>query len=208
MSTVSAPAAHWRVVWRRRVAKWARWLHIYSSMASFAIVFFFAATGITLNHAEWFVDPQRASQSKGSIDRGLLKTTDGGVAKPAIVEYLTRTHHLSGALADFRVDDQQCALSFKGPGYSADVFIDRATGRYDLTEARLGVVAVLNDLHKGRDTGVPWRFAIDVSAGLLVFIAMSGLVLLYFVHKHRVAGALALAAGAVLVYGVYRVFVP
>jgi hypothetical protein len=70
------------------------------------------------------------------------------------------------------------------------------------------LIAILNDLHKGRDTGAPWRLAIDVSAVLLVFIATSGLVLLYFVHKHRVAGALALVAGAVVAYGVYRIFVP
>lgn len=99
-------------------------------------------------------------------------------------------------------------MSFKGPGYSADAFIDRATGRYELMETRLGLVAILNDLHKGRDTGSGWRVAIDVSAGLLVFIALSGLVLLYFVHKHRVAGALALVAGAMIAYGVYRSFVP
>jgi hypothetical protein len=206
--TIASTPAHWRVVWRRRVAKWARWLHIYASMVSFAIVFFFAATGITLNHAEWFVHEQRPSQSAGSMDRRWLKAGDGSVARSAVVEYLTRTHHLSGALADFRVDEQQCAVSFKGPGYSADVFIDRATGHYDLTESRLGALAILNDLHKGRDTGGPWRLAIDVSAGMLVFIAMSGLVLLYFVHKHRVAGALALVAGTVIAYGVYRLFVP
>jgi hypothetical protein len=206
MTTVSAPP-HWRVVWRRRVAKWARWLHIYSSMVSFAIVFFFAATGLTLNHAEWFDQP-RTSQLTGSLDRGWLKAPDSAVAKPQIIEYLKRTHHLNGALADFRVDEQQCAVSFKGPGYSADAFIDRATGHYELMETRLGLVAILNDLHKGRDTGSTWRVAIDVSAGLLVFIALSGLVLLYFVHKHRVAGALALVAGAMIAFGVYRIFVP
>ena len=111
-------------------------------------------------------------------------------------------------MADFRLEEQQCALSFKGPGYSADVFIDRATGHYDVTESRLGFFAVLNDLHKGRDTGATWTWVIDVSAALLVFIALSGLVLLYFVHKHRVAGALALTAGAVVLYGVYLIFVP
>jgi hypothetical protein len=142
------------------------------------------------------------------MDRGWLKPPDSSVAKAQIIEYLTRTHHLGGALADFRVDEQQCAVSFKGPGYSADAFIDRATGHYDLTESRLGLIAILNDLHKGRDTGSSWRWAIDVSAGLLVFIALSGLVLLYFVHKHRVAGVLALGAGAIIAYGVYRIFVP
>jgi hypothetical protein len=28
----------------------SRWLHIYLSMASFGILFFFAVTGLTLNH--------------------------------------------------------------------------------------------------------------------------------------------------------------
>ena len=35
---------------KRRLAKYSRWLHIYVSMTSFVIVFFFAVTGWTLNH--------------------------------------------------------------------------------------------------------------------------------------------------------------
>ena len=45
------------------------------------------------------------------------------------------------ALSDFRVGDQQCAVSFKGPGYSADAFIDRRSGRYELGETWLGPIA-------------------------------------------------------------------
>ena len=41
-------------VWKRRLAKYSRWLHIYASMTSFVIVFFFAVTGWTLNHADRF----------------------------------------------------------------------------------------------------------------------------------------------------------
>ena len=36
----------------------ARWLHIYGSMASFAVVLFFAVTGLTLNHQDWFANQQ------------------------------------------------------------------------------------------------------------------------------------------------------
>ena len=43
-----------RLAWRRRIAKTSRWLHIYGSMASLALVLFFAVTGITLNHQDWF----------------------------------------------------------------------------------------------------------------------------------------------------------
>jgi len=43
----------------------------------------------------------------------------------------------------------QIAINFKGPGYTADTFIDRATGSYEITETRMGWGAVINDLHKG-----------------------------------------------------------
>jgi len=47
------------------------------------------------------------------------------------------------------------------PGYTADVFLDRATGTYDSTETRMGFVALMNDLHKGRDSGRVWSWVID-----------------------------------------------
>ena len=55
-------------------------------------------------------------------------------------------------------------VTFKGPGYAADAFIDRESGRYDLTQTYHGFIAVINDLHKGRDTGPAWSVVIDVSA--------------------------------------------
>ena len=99
-------------------------------------------------------------------------------------------------------------MSFKGPGYAADAVIERQTGAYELTESRLGFVAIVNDLHKGRDTGRPWKLLIDVSASLLVLISLTGLVLLYFIHKHRIAGIVLLGAGGALVYLAYVAWVP
>ena len=114
----------------------------------------------------------------------------------------------SGALSDFRIDDRQCEVVFKGPGYAASAIVERTTGKFDLTESRLGLAALVNDLHKGRDTGGVWRFAIDVSAALLVFISLTGLTLLYFVHKYRLAGIILFGAGALASYLVYIVWVP
>jgi hypothetical protein len=193
---------------RRLVAKYTRWLHIYGSMASFAVVFFFAVTGLTLNHPQWFASAQRTTALKGTLDAAwVAPAADPTAKKFDIVEHLRAAHHLTGAVADFRADDREVDVTFKGPGYSADVFIDRATGAYDVTENRMGLVAVLNDLHKGRDSGTPWRWLIDVSAILLVFVSLTGLVLLWFIHKHRLAGAMALVAGGVLTWLVWQVWV-
>jgi len=200
--------AHLRSVWKRRFAKYSRWLHIYVSMASFAIVFFFAVTGITLNHAEWFGGAERASSATGTLNADWTKTGAKDVAKLEIVESLRRTHHITGAVADFRVEDEQASITFKGPGYSADVVIDRATGKYDVTESRLGFVAIVNDLHKGRDTGGVWKGLIDISAALLAFISLTGLMLLYFIHKHRLAGFMLLALGGAASCIAYVAWVP
>jgi hypothetical protein len=203
---VRASRSHARLAWRRRVAKLTRWLHIYGSMVSFAVVLFFAITGVTLNHQEWFAAEQLTTQVQGSMPTTWLATAD--VDKLQVAEFLRRTHGLRGSVSDFRVDDREANVAFKGPGYAVDVVIDRATGRYELTEVEMGFAAIINDLHKGRDTGGIWKGAIDVSAGVLVFISLSGLVLLYFVHRHRMAGALVLVIGAMASYGVYRIFVP
>lgn len=206
MTGVHTP--HWRVAWRRRVAKYSRWLHIYLSMTSFVVVFFFAATGLTLNHPDWFSDAARMTQVQGVVDATWTNTDAAAVAKVEIVESLRRQHGVRGALSEFRVDDQQCEVSFKGPGYSADAIIDRQTGKYELTESRLGFVAIVNDLHKGRDTGVVWKTVVDLAAGLLTVIFVTGLVLIYFVHKHRTAGIALLLVGGAGVYLAYASWVP
>ena len=198
-----------RLAWRRRVAKATRWLHIYGSMLSLALVLFFAITGITLNHQDWFASQQRTVERHGTISTSWLRTADSeGVDKLQVVEYFRSVAGLRGALAEFRIDDSQCEVVFKGPGYAASAVVDRSTGRFDVTESRMGLAAIINDLHKGRDTGRVWSLAIDVSAVLLVFISLTGLVLLYFVHKHRVAGVILCGAGALASYLVYAIWVP
>jgi len=177
-------------------------------MASFTIVFFFAVTGLTLNHPQWFEHQQRIATVKGSLDQTWTRTTtDADVKKLEIVERLRNAHGIQAALTEFRIDERECDVIFKGPGYSADVVINRASGTYELTESRMGWGAIINDLHKGRDTGGAWRVFIDVSAVLLVFVSLTGLILIWFVHRHRVAGLLLLAAGGVVSYLIYSLWV-
>ncbi|MEZ5354082.1 MAG: PepSY-associated TM helix domain-containing protein [Bryobacteraceae bacterium] len=196
-------AAERNPVWKRKLAALSRWLHIYLSMVCFAMVFFFALTGLTLNHADWF-GRQAVIEHKGAVNPAWAKD----VAKLEIVEYLRAHDGVKGALSDFRVDDTQLAISFKGPGYAADAFLDRATGGYDLTETRMGAVAVWNDLHKGRDTGKAWSFLIDVSAALMALVSLTGLILIFFLKKRLVSGLIAAAAGATALYAVYAALVP
>jgi hypothetical protein len=184
----------------------SRWLHLYLSMFSFSVVLFFAATGFTLNHADWFSTQVQTVRHAGTIPAALLKP-EGSPPLPdklGIAEYLRTTDKVHGAVAEFRTEDAQISLSFRGPGYAADATIQLPGGQYELIETRSGFVAVVNDLHKGRDTGGLWSVVIDISAVLLVLVSLTGLVLLLFLYKRRTAGVILILIGVALVLLVYR----
>lgn len=189
---------------RKQTAIFSRWAHTYLSMVSFAIVLFFAVTGLTLNHADWFASQQKTTERSGNLPVDWLKDE---THKLEVVEKL-RAEGVHGAVSDYRIDDQQVAVSFKAPGYSADAFADRTTGKYQLTITNNGIVAVLNDLHKGRDSGKAWSWVIDVSAVLLTLVSLSGLLLLFFVYKRRLSGLIVGLAGAAICWLLWMHYVP
>jgi hypothetical protein len=209
-----------------RVVKLALWLHIYVSMFGLAAVLFFSVTGITLNHPDWFFGgAERREEAEGQVDVkwlhvGTTATAGDGsessgepdrskeVDKLQVVEHLRTTHSVRGALADFRVDENECTVSFKGPAYAADAFIDRESGHYNLTQTSHGFVAVLNDLHKGRDTGPVWSAVIDVSAVVLTVISLTGLVLIFFLKLRRGPGLVVSLVGAAVVVAICLLWVP
>lgn len=193
-------------LWKRKTAHWSRWLHTYLSMVSFTILLFFALTGITLNHQAALTGDVKPQRYTGALDISWMKNP--GAKKSDIVAVFRSRHHIRATLSDYRVNDDQVQISFKGPGYAADGFIERATGKYEIMESRLGFVAVVNDLHKGRDTGPVWSGIIDASAVLMTLVSLTGLVLIFFLYKKLRAGLYALAIGTVLCCVVYMIWVP
>ncbi len=191
---------------RRRTAIITRWLHIYLSMISFAVVLFFAVTGVTLNHADALSHGDKVTELHGTLTPQEL----GSASNPdklAIVEHIRNAHGIHGAVSDMRVEDEEITFSFRGPGYSADATVQRP-GTYTVVETRSGFIAVLNDLHKGRDTGKVWSAFIDVSGVLLTLVSLTGLVLVFFVYKRRLSGLILAAAAALVCILLYRIYVP
>jgi hypothetical protein len=201
------------------------WLHIYVSMFGLAAVLFFSVTGLTLNHPDWFfAGAERQTQAEGQLEvKWLRKGTPPASAdsEPAgepdrskevdrlsVVEHLRKAHAIRGAMADFRVDETECTVSFKGPGYAADAFIDRESGHYNLTQTFHGFVAVINDLHKGRDTGPVWSAVIDISAVVLTIISLTGLILIFFLKLRRGPGLVVSLVGAAVIVAICLLWVP
>ena len=189
---------------RRAIAHWSRVLHTYLSMASFSILLFFAVTGVTLNHQGRMVGEPKVTRFTGSMDAAWVGPSAGqNVDQTRIVSQIRQSHGIKAHLSDFRVDDDQIAVSFKGPGYAADAFVDRRKASYELTETRMGLVAIVNDLHKGRDTGTAWAQVIDISAIVMTLVSLTGFTLIFFLHKRLALGLWVLAIGTVACVAVY-----
>src|SRR3954469_11513336 len=101
MTPTAGPEAggHLAGYWKRRSAALFRWLHIYLSMVSFGILFFFAVTGFTLNHADWFFsDRDSTTRTSGAVDGRWVDVKDvEHVTKLEIVEQLRQRHGIKGA---------------------------------------------------------------------------------------------------------------
>lgn len=145
---------------------------------------------------------------KGKLDNSWVNTTDTlKIAKLQVVEYLRAKNNIKAACTDFVIDDAQLSVSFKGPGYAADAFIDRSTGAYEVTKTMAGFVGVINDLHKGRDTGPVWSAVIDVSAVLMTIVSLTGFLLLLYIKRKRLSGLLVAAAGLLIAYLMYALWI-
>lgn len=171
-------------------------MHTYISLVTLVIVLFFSVTELTLNHTEW--------SSGGVMQRNVAGNVDVKWLNPAnrdklnIAEKLRQDHSLRGHVDEIRIDDRECTVMFKAPGYAADAFIDVKTGQYQMTIAEEGKLAVMNDLHKGRHSGKLWGVLIDASAVLLTVISITGLGLLFFLKRIRTGGLVVVAAGAII----------
>ena len=198
--------------WSSRFAALLRWIHIYISMLGFAALMFFGFTGLTLNHPTWFGASEVViTDEQGELPEALLANSEGAeqtIDKLGIAEWLRAEHHLSGRVTEFSADEFELFVVFKGPAYSVDVFVDRTSRKYTLTESRAGIVAALNDLHRGRDSGEGWAWLIDVSAIVTLLMSVSGFALIFYIRRRRTTGLLAALAGTIALVVVWFAFVP
>lgn len=182
-----------------RVNSALRWLHTYLSMFSLMAVLLFSVTGVTLNHPDWtFGSVRKEREAKGALPKEWLGP-DAESHKLEIAEQLRKEHRLRGSVTDFSINDAEVSFSFKTAGYSADGFVNREDGSYQMTVASEGLVSVINDLHRGKNTGPIWGWVIDLSGYFLILVSLTGVGMLLYLKKTRASALWSSAVGLVVV---------
>ena len=163
----------------RNLVNWSRTIHVYLSIALIIVLVFFSITGITLNHAELMVaEPQTEVRTLDNLP--VLPLDDNGMIfdSPELAAYVRDEFGIRLEFADLTIAEPFVTIEYDGPGYQALVEIDQELGEIYAESTDYGLVAVLNDLHKGRYTHIVWNALIDISGIILVIFSLAGFVLL------------------------------
>ncbi len=176
-----------RAFWLKELHRW----HWISAGLSLAGMLLFAITGVTLNHAAQIPAEPVTVQTTATLPAPLLErladvpeeTTDP--VPDAIARWAAAELDVSIAGKPTETAPDEIYVALKGPGADGWVTIDRATGEALRESTTRGWVAYLNDLHKGRDTGLVWYWFIDVFAVACIVFAVTGLTLLWLHARNR-----------------------
>jgi hypothetical protein len=160
----------------------ARLIHVYVSMALLTLLLFFSVTGITLNHPEWFSEHQAEVVEQELTIKSIRNLAiTNNVITSTQQQMLTREIEKSLSISLQNVTPElmtgELFYSIKQAGKSTSIAVDLETGDTFYEQTRYGWWAVLNDLHKGRNTSDFWRWIIDLSSLLFIVFAITGFIL-------------------------------
>lgn len=184
-----------------RAQKWMRWTHVYVSMLAFVIIGFFGITGLLLNHPSWLGGDEVVTTLFEGTLPDTVQTDDGDVEYLSVSEFLRSEHNIGGEVTNFDQVGNEGSINYTGPAYGASVRFDVTSLEYSARITEEQFANAMRDLHTGSDTNTAWNWVIDISAGLLVIVALSGLGIQLFMRKRRTKALLWMAAGAVVTVG-------
>jgi hypothetical protein len=176
-----------------------RLLHGYLSAFAFIALIFFSLTGLLLNHPGWLA----GEPAETTVHLALPKAeVAGAMAAPHPAEVLAaavaRRTPLIGRFKSGEAQGGEAFIQFQGARGASTVTIDTDSGAAEVVNKPSSLLTMLNDLHRGKNSGAAWRRVIDLTAIVVVALSLLGFVL-FFSLRFRLRTSLLITAASLLI---------
>jgi len=192
---MAVPQSSLKLGFYRQCRQW----HGYLSAFAFGVLLFFAATGITLNHPDWFAtnEPQRPPAQFTLTALELQQLRQARAPAPLLIRMVSERARLYGEVQDSETEADQVFVRLRGTRGSSDIRANLRDGMIIVVSERATSMGFLNALHRGDQAGAAWRTFIDVAAGILFLLSLIGYVI-FFSMSARLTTALVITGVSVL----------
>ena len=163
----------------RHLLNWSRTIHVYLSIVLLIVLVFFSITGITLNNASSMTGSAFSQSYTLDALPDLPRDGDDKIfASDELESFLRKETGIRLQHSTLSYEDEFLIVDYQAPGKAILVEIDQDFNEAFVEQTNFGLIAVLNDLHKGRHVDLIWSWLIDISAIVIVLFSMAGFVLL------------------------------
>ncbi|KAB0653950.1 hypothetical protein F7P73_05425 [Acinetobacter bohemicus] len=185
---------------RRDFYRHSRYVHGWLSAFAFLTLLFFSVTGLLLNHPEWFEPAKTEQTTQLILPESVLKSIKQQEnPSDTILNYVRQQQNVVGRYQSSEVLDNEVMIRLESPAGATDIWVMADTGETEITQKPASTVSMLNDLHRGKNSGLAWSWLIDISAIIVIALSLVGYILFLSIKTRLVTHLVLTAASLALI---------
>ena len=185
---------------RRDFYRHSRYVHGWLSAFAFLTLLFFSVTGLLLNHPEWFEPTKTEQTTQLILPESILKSIKQQEnPSDTILNYVRQQQNVVGRYQSSEVMDNEVMIRLESPAGATDIWVMTDTGEMEITQKPASTVSMLNDLHRGKNSGLAWSWLIDISAIIVIALSLVGYILFLSIKTRLVTHLVLTAASLALI---------
>lgn len=185
---------------RRDFYRHSRYVHGWLSAFAFLTLLFFSVTGLLLNHPERFEPTKTEQTTQLILPESVLKSIKQQEnPSDTILNYVRQQQNVVGRYQSSEVMDNEVMIRLESPAGATDIWVMADTGETEITQKPASTVSMLNDLHRGKNSGLAWSWLIDISAIIVIALSLVGYILFLSIKTRLVTHLVLTAASLALI---------
>lgn len=161
-------------------------IHGCLSAFSFFLLSFFAITGLLLNNPQWFAAPSDLQTQRFILPSAFvaeLKQQEN--PSDELLIYLKQQTNLIGRYQSTEIINQKMKIKLVSPAGSTEILTDFDTHSAEISTQSVSTLTLIQQLHQAQYAGGAWHWLVNMTAILILLLAIAGYVLSLGRYKNK-----------------------